>query len=171
MIHLETNLSKIKQMAAKREDENFRFRAFLKSKESKKIDGMVHRLHAEIVPLIDCTSCGNCCNCMKPEVNKEDIKILAGLENIPSEKYMDNYCEEEYGDFYLKDIPCRYIDGKKCSIYENRPGQCKRFPYTNQPDFISRLWGMISFYEICPIVFNLMEELKDELRFYRKRNF
>ena len=169
-MNLETNLSKIKQIAAKREDENFRFRAFLKSRDGEKIDSIVHRLHAKIVPLIDCASCGNCCLCMKPELNKEDIKILAGLENISSEKYMDNYCENDYGDIYLKDIPCRYIDGKKCSIYENRPIQCKKFPYTNQTGFTSRLFGMIEFYEICPIVFNLMEELKDETRFYRKRN-
>ena len=167
---LETNLSKIKQIAAEREDENFRFRTFLKGKDAEKVDSVVHRLHTKITSQIDCTLCGNCCCCLKPKVSKEDIEALARLENISSEKYLTCYCEKEDGDIYFKDIPCRYIDGKKCSIYENRPIQCKNFPYTDKKEFISRLWGMIGFYEICPIVFNLMEELKDVFRFYRKRN-
>ena len=38
---------------------------------------------------------------------------------------------------------------------------------TNEDGFISRLYGMISFYEIYPIVFNLMERLKEIMRFRR----
>ena len=108
-MYLETNLLKIKQIASVKNDENFRFRSYLKSKDSDKIDSIVHQLHDELIKQIDC--------------------------------------------------------------YESRPIQCRKFPYTDQEDFISRLWGMIGFYEICPIVFNLMEELKDKMHFYRKRKF
>ena len=170
MIH-ETNLLKIKQIASVKNDENFRFRSYLKSKDSDKIDSIVHQLHDELIKQIDCTLCGNCCCNLKPELHKSDITILAQLENITSENYTSKYCENEYGEISLKTIPCRYLDEKKCSIYESRPIQCRKFPYTDQDDFISRLWGMIGFYEICPIVFNLMEELKDKMHFYRKRKF
>jgi len=166
-MHLETDLLKIKQFAAKRENENFRFRVFLKGKDGDKIDEIVHQLHKEITPQIDCTLCGNCCNCMKPEVYEEDINRLSLLKNISSEKYLADYCEKNDGDIYLKNIPCRYLDGKKCSIYESRPTQCRKFPYTDEDEFISRLYGMISYYEICPIVFNLMERLKEIMRFRR----
>ena len=169
-MYLETDLIKIKQLAAEREDENYCFRAFLKEKDGKKVDSIVHRLHEKYVSLIDCTTCGNCCHCLKPRVEEEDIEILARLENISIEDYMASNCEEDFGDIYLKNKPCRYVDRKKCNIYENRPTQCRHFPYTDKEEFISRLWGMIGFYEICPIVFNLMEELKDRYRFYRKRN-
>ncbi|MDR1115163.1 MAG: YkgJ family cysteine cluster protein [Tannerella sp.] len=27
----------------------------------------------------------------------------------------------------------RYLDGKKCSLYENRPEQCRTFPNTDKP--------------------------------------
>jgi Fe-S-cluster containining protein len=167
IMEIETNLSRIKQLAAVREDENMRFRSFLKGKDDKKVDNIVRRLHAEITAQIDCDTCRNCCYCLRPEVDKEDIEILARLENISPENYVTDYCEKEDGDLYLKDIPCRYVDGKKCGIYENRPGQCREFPYTGKSGFIFRLWGMINSYEICPIVFNLMEELKDEFRFRR----
>jgi Fe-S-cluster containining protein len=167
-MYIETNLSKIRRIAAEREDENYRFRRFLKSKDSEKVDDIVHRLHKKIVPLIDCTTCGNCCYCLRLKINDEDINVLAHLENISPEEYQTGYCEEDEEDICLKDVPCRYLDGKKCRIYENRPQQCREFPYTNKKDFIFRLLGMIRFYETCPIVFNLMEKLKDEFRFYRR---
>ncbi|MDR0866741.1 MAG: YkgJ family cysteine cluster protein [Candidatus Symbiothrix sp.] len=66
-----------------------------------------------------------------------------------------------------KDIPCRYLNGKICSIYEERPNECRSYPNTHKSGFISRTWGMIENYEICPIVFNVMEGLKYELRFRR----
>jgi Fe-S-cluster containining protein len=166
-MYLERDLSKIRQLAARREDENYRFRKFLKCRDRKKTDNIVHRLHAQITPLIDCTSCGNCCRFLTPKLSAEDINVLAQMENISPDDYKAAYCEEDFGNVYLNDLPCRYLDGNKCGIYENRPMQCKTFPNTNKPDFTSRLLGMISFYEICPIVFNIMEKLKDELRFSR----
>jgi Fe-S-cluster containining protein len=59
------------------------------------------------------------------------------------------------------------MDGKLCSIYEIRPHECRMFPYTQEDGFIFRIWGMLAFYSVCPIVFNVMEELKDELGFCR----
>ena len=166
--HLETNLSKIQQIASVREDENYRFRRFLKSKESDKVDKIVHRLHDELTRQIDCTLCGNCCCRLQPRIYKNEIEVLARLENMTPESFQENYCEEaDFKEIYLKTIPCRYLEDKKCSIYENRPEKCKTFPYTDKEEFTSRLYSMIEFYEICPIVFNLMERLKDELWFRR----
>jgi len=164
----ENELAKIKRLAAIREDENIRFRTFLKGKDSVKIDSIVHRLHKEITAQIDCTLCGNCCCQLKPEVYEKDVETLAQIEKITPENYIDLYCEkDEFGDVFLKTMPCRYLVGKKCSIYESRPKECRGFPYTDKKGFISRLLGMLNFYEFCPIVFNLIERLKGELRFRR----
>jgi len=165
--YIETDLSKIKHLSSIRENENIRFRTFLKGKDGAKVDSIVHRLHEEISKQIDCGLCGNCCN-MRPRLYKEDIEVLSRLENITPESYEQNYCEPaDFNEIYLKSMPCRYLEGTKCSIQENRPKQCRDFPYTNKEGFTSRLLGMLGFYEICPIVFNLMERLKDEMQFRR----
>jgi len=165
---LETNLSEIQHLAAIREDENFRFRKFLKNRDGVKVDKIVHRLHDELTRQIDCTLCGNCCCRLQPRLYNEEIEVLARLEKITPESYQENYCEEsEFSEIYLKTMPCRYLEDKKCSIYENRPKECKTFPNTGKKEFTHRLYSMIEFYEICPIVFNLMERLKDELWFRR----
>ncbi|MDR1379924.1 MAG: YkgJ family cysteine cluster protein [Tannerella sp.] len=166
--HLETDLSKIKYFASIRENENMHFRAFLKSRNDRIVDRIVHQIHEEMSPLIDCTLCGNCCGHLRPELHKSDIAILARLENITIKEYIENYCEKnEYGEIFTDKMPCRYLEEKKCRIYENRPIECRSFPNTDKKGFTSRLLGMLSFYEICPIVFNLMERLKNEMRFRR----
>ena len=165
--YLETNLLKIRYFSEEREDENFRFRKFLKNKDREKVDKIVHRLHAQITRQIDCASCGNCCRCLTAKVTEDEIAILAQLKNISPEDYQTAYCEEEFGKIYFKNLPCQHLDGEKCGVYENRPEECKQFPYTAKDGFISRLYGMIEFYAICPIVFNLMEQLKYEMHFFR----
>ena len=163
---IEKNLLKIKHFAAIREDENYRFRAFLKEKDGKIIDRIVQRLHLEITQQIDCTLCGNCCCVLKPRLHPEDIIVLARLENMTPKSYQDNYCEKTaFDEIFLKTKPCRYLEEKRCSIFKNRPEECKSYPNTQKEKFTSRLLGMINAYEVCPIVFNLMEQLKDETRF------
>jgi hypothetical protein len=108
-MYIETNLSKIKQFADIRENENIRFRTFLKGKDGKKIDSIVHRLHKEITAEIDCTACASCCCCLTPNVSKADIDILARLENISPEKFQVGYCETDERNENSRDLFCFYL--------------------------------------------------------------
>lgn len=167
MLPIETDLEKIERLAIKRENENFAFRMFLKSLDDKEVDRIVHRLHREVTRQIDCLECGNCCNSLVPRVKEEEISFLAGLDNVPVEEFIANHVEEDKyeGSLFLKATPCRYLDGKACTIYENRPKECREYPYTHRRGFVFRSLSMITNYAICPIVFNIMENLKAELEF------
>ena len=158
---------RLKRLAELREEENFRFRRFLKDQDSKEVDEIVHRLHNRITNEIDCTECGNCCNSLRPGVTNREIERLAGIDGMKPRDFEEKFVEEDYTgqDKCLKDTPCKYLKDKKCSIYSERPGECKSYPHTHKPNFASRTFVMIQNYGICPIVFNLMEELKLELRF------
>jgi Fe-S-cluster containining protein len=63
--------------------------------------------------------------------------------------------------------PCPMLNGKLCSIYENRPDVCRSFPHLEQPAFTSRLMGVIDNVAICPIAFNAFEDLKAKLAWPR----
>jgi len=164
---LELNIEKIGSIARQKEKENLRFRSFLKGLDSDKVDIIVHRLHQEIVEQIDCTECGNCCNNLKPLVNDNEIERLSQIDNLPVEEFKIRFTELDDIDDgrYLKDIPCKYLMNKKCIIYSSRPKDCKSYPHTHKKNFTSRTLGMIYSVEICPIVFNIFERLKSELRF------
>jgi uncharacterized protein len=170
MLPIEMDLTKIERLAIKRENENFAFRAFLKNIDNHKVDRISRRLHYEITALIDCQECGNCCNSLVPRVTSEEILTLAEIDQVSTMQFISEHLDEDKFDGYLflKSTPCRYLNGKSCAIYDNRPKECREYPFTHRRGFVFRTLGMITNYAICPIVFNLLENLKSELGFRRK---
>ena len=173
MKQLELDLDKIRRVAQEKEDENYDFRIFLKGKDFDKVDKIVHSLDKQIKSKTDCQECGNCCNVLRPTVSNTEIKKLSKLENIPQLDYEKKYiAKDEIEDVkYLKDTPCKYLKDKNCTIYHDRPNDCRSYPHTHKKYFITRTLGMIEYCGICPIVYNLMENLKIELNYRCGTNF
>jgi Fe-S-cluster containining protein len=60
----------------------------------------------------------------------------------------------------LKGKPCKFLRNKKCTIYSSRPFDCRSYPHLHKKDFTFRLFAVLNNYSVCPIVFNVYEELK-----------
>ncbi|MCK5703212.1 MAG: YkgJ family cysteine cluster protein [Cyclobacteriaceae bacterium] len=166
---IELDLDIIKKNAGIKEDENYRFRSYLKGQSGKKIDKIVQSLYAEVLDHIDCTECGNCCIELETCFQKDEIDRLTKELNIDKEEFINQSTNHgEYGEkdkFFLNDKPCQFLKDKKCTIYALRPEECNSYPYLHKDNFISRLFGVIQNYEICPIVYNVYELLKRRLNF------
>jgi Fe-S-cluster containining protein len=161
---METDINKIKKLAKGKEDENWRFRTFLKAYDIKNLDSIFHKLFKQISEEIDCTTCGNCCKEIKPSVKKIDIEKLSKSLNITTDKFITNYVEkDEDGENVLKQIPCPFLSENKCTQYGSRPVDCASYPHLHKKDFVFRLVGVVNNYSICPIVFNVYEALKTKL--------
>lgn len=167
MLSLEKNVDRIKSLSAAAAKENLRFRQFLKQRDSTEVDRIVHRINAEVVNQIDCTECGNCCTILRTAVNEADIVKLSDLAGLPGDVFVQQHTEIDTleNTRMLKATPCIFLKNKKCTIYENRPDDCRSFPHTDDIEFTSRTLMMIENHGICPIVFNVLEQLKRELRF------
>jgi len=167
MNQLELDLQKINLEGEKKENENYRFRTCLKGVNGQKLDRNVHSLYESISGRIDYTKCGNCCSGLRPSVSKAEIEVLAKIGNESAESFTDKFTEkiEFETERYLKDIPCRYLSECKCTIYESRPEEFRSYPHLHKPDFATRLLNVIDNYSICPIVYNVFEELKIIYRF------
>jgi Fe-S-cluster containining protein len=164
---LELDLKKIKLLSEQNEEENWRFRSFLKFEDDPKIDQIVHRLYQEISQDIDCTQCGNCCRELKPLLTKKEFKLLANFINMPEDKFVEHYTEVDNTEkkLRLKETPCSFLKDNKCTVYECRPSDCRSFPHLHKREFTTRLINVLQSYSICPIVFNVYEHLKNEMRF------
>jgi hypothetical protein len=104
---------------------------------------------------------------LQTRLNETEISRLAKLENLTIRDFEERNVETDADGRTkaLKDLPCRYLSGKLCTIYDDRPGDCRSYPHTHKKDFNSRTWDMIDNYGICPIVYNVWEGLRRELRF------
>lgn len=67
----------------------------------------------------------------------------------------------------INQIPCHFLSEKKCTIYEYRFEGCKEFPALHLPNFKNRLFTTFMHYQRCPIIFNVVEQLKEEMSFER----
>jgi len=163
--NIETDLEKIERFGKIKEDENFEFRIFLKQQDPRRVDKIVHKLNREISEKIDCTSCGNCCTKLKPNVTDQDIEKLSACLKISPEKIRNDYTVSEGSEQMFKNLPCSFLKRKKCTVYDDGPDDCRSYPHLHKADFTSRLFQVIANYSVCPIVFNVFERLKHELRF------
>jgi Fe-S-cluster containining protein len=57
-----------------------------------------------------------------------------------------------------------------CINYDHRPKDCSSYPHLHKNEFLSRTWGVIDNYSVCPIVFNTYEILKIELLHYNNND-
>ena len=65
------------------------------------------------------------------------------------------------------DSGCVFLIANECSVYDERPGNCSDFPHTvrGNGSFLSRMWDLTDRAVYCPIVFNTLESLKEEVGF------
>ena len=155
---IEIDPARIQRLSQEHEDENWEFRSWLRQNATDDIDGIVKALSQRYFALIDCTECGNCCRCLQAEFKKNELVSIAKTLGQSLEAFEKQYMSEG-----RLNPPCPMLDGKLCSIYENRPEVCRSYPHLEQPDFTARLMGVIANVAICPIAFNAFEELKAKL--------
>jgi Fe-S-cluster containining protein len=173
-MRIETDLKVIKELAEKREDENWDFRSFLKGyqMDMDEMDAIVHEYYKLVVPEIDCKECGNCCREISPNMEEGDIeRVEKGLKMSPS-GFESQYLKED-DDVLSKDLifnrlPYPFLEGKICTSYDYRPEACRSFPHLHKDKFVFRPMGVVQNCEICPIVFNVYEMLKRKFSWSKK---
>ena len=167
---------KLRVLAQQKEDENWRFRRFLKERcdlEVAELDDRVFELTKRVWAGIDCTSCANCCKEVKPTLSDEDVDRLAQRFAVECQQFIDAYLEptESGADnpWETRTTPCPFLKDNRCSVYEDRPADCRGYPYLYEPDFVFRTMAMLDRTFTCPIVYEVMEELKKSVGFSRSK--
>jgi uncharacterized protein len=165
--NLYTDLAFIAAFAKEKESENDEFRSFLATHDGPEIDEIVVGLNAEISPAIDCTSCGNCCKSLMVNINETEADNLSNHLQLSRENFDEKYLEKgSNGMMILNSIPCHFLSENKCTVYEHRFEGCKEFPALHLPHFKKRAFTTFMHYDRCPIIFNVVERLKDALNFH-----
>jgi Fe-S-cluster containining protein len=137
------------------------YKQFLKKADKNKVLKQLPALHEEAFEKIDCLSCGNCCKNHSPRFKTTDIRRISKHLKMKESSFIDTYLKlDNEGDYVVKRSPCPFLGSDNyCSIYEERPGDCARFPYTDEDVLLKRpqLTQINSI--VCPAVFYVLEKL------------
>lgn len=75
--------------------------------------------------------------------------------------FIETYLKlDEEGDYVAKTAPCPFLgEDNYCTIYEDRPSDCHRFPYTDEDVIVKRQDLTLKNVTFCPIVYYVLENL------------
>jgi|LSQX01.1.fsa_nt_gb Fe-S-cluster containining protein len=162
--------SQINVVAKKYENENVRFRTFLKCHaDCDELDRQFLELHNELFAEYDCAKCRNCCQAFSTGLTESEIDNISAFLGSSKEDFIEKHLVQSIEGYEIK-APCCFLksDGV-CQIQECRPESCSEFPHTNKPERLWSLLGILSFAEVCPVVFEILQRLKKIYRFKTRR--
>ena len=142
-------------------DHKKHYKRFLQKADRNKVLGKLPGLHDEAFSKVDCLQCANCCKNYSPRFKTPDIKRIAAHLRMKQGDFIETYLKlDEEGDYVVKSLPCPFLEkDNHCRIYDQRPSDCVRFPYTDEDVLLKRPAITLKNSEFCPIVFHVLESL------------
>jgi len=140
-----------------------RYKQLLQRADKNKVLKQLPALHEEAFSKINCLDCAACCKNYSPRFKTPDIKRISRHLNMKEGDFIETYLEiDNDGDYVVRSTPCPFLDEKNfCSIYEVRPSDCTRFPYTNEDVLLKRPGITLKNSTFSPIVVHVLERLSE----------
>ena len=138
------------------------YQRVLQRTDKNKILRELPDLHEEAFEKVDCLTCANCCKNYSPRFKTPDIKRISKHLKIKESDLIDQYLKlDEEGDYVSKSAPCPFLGSDNyCNIYDVRPSDCARFPYTNEDVLFKRPQLTLKNATFCPATYYVLEKLK-----------
>jgi hypothetical protein len=142
-----------------------KYKQYLQRANKNKVLKALPDLHEEAFDKIDCLQCGNCCKGYSPRFKTPDIKRIAKHLGMKDGDLINQHLRvDEDGDYVMRTTPCAFLgDDNYCSIYEVRPSDCERFPYTDEDVLLKRPNITLKNSTFCPAVYYVLEKLMEQL--------
>lgn len=137
------------------------YKQYLHRADKKAVLKALPDLHDEAFSKIDCLQCGNCCKGYSPRFKKPDIKRISKHLKIKEGDLINDYLRVDAdGDYVMRTAPCSFLgEDNYCSIYDVRPTDCERFPYTDEDVILKRQPLTLKNSTFCPAVYYVLERL------------
>jgi Fe-S-cluster containining protein len=145
---------------ANKEDHK-KFKRLLETADKNSVLKLLPRLHNEAFAEINCLTCAACCKNYSPRFKTPDVKRISKHLGMKESEFIDTYLDvDEEGDFVVKSTPCPFLGADNfCSIYEVKPSDCVRFPYTDEDVLIKKKKLTLKNASFCPIVYYVLDKL------------
>lgn len=137
------------------------YKQFLHRANKNEVLKQLPVLHEEAFSKINCLDCAACCKNYSPRFKTPDIKRISKYLKLKEGEFIEKYLTLDVeGDYVVKSKPCSFLGADNfCSIYEVRPSDCNRFPYTNEDVLLKRPAITLKNASFCPAVYFVLEKL------------
>ena len=152
--------------AKKSADHQKEYKRFLQRAEPRKVIKALPELHEEAFSKVDCLACAACCKNYSPRFKTPDIKRISKHLRMKESVFIETYLRlDSDGDYVVKTSPCPFLgDDNYCGIYDVRPSDCHRFPYTDEDVIVRRPALTLKNATFCPITYYVLERLIADLK-------
>lgn len=118
-------------------------------------------LHEEVFEQVDCLQCARCCKNHSPRFKQPDIKRIAKVLRIKEGDLVEQYLRlDNEGDYVTRTSPCPFLEADNtCRIYDDRPSDCARYPYTDEDVLLKRVQLTLKNATVCPATYMVLERL------------
>lgn len=144
-------------------DNQKKYKQFLARADKNSVLKVLPIYHEEAFAKIDCLTCANCCKNYSPRFKTPDIKRISKLLKMKEGNFIETFLTvDSDGDYVAKKAPCPFLgEDNYCQIYEDRPSDCVRFPYTDEDVLLKRPALTLKNATFCPIVYYVLEQLTE----------
>ncbi len=152
-------MENLKQLAKRKKKT---FSKLLKKGNRSQMVRELPELHDQAFSEIDCLDCAACCKNFSPTFKPTDIKRISKHLGMKEGDFIDEYLHvDEDNDYVVKTKPCPFLQADNtCAVYEVRPTDCARFPYTDSDVFIDKPGLSLKNSTFCPAAFRVLELLE-----------
>lgn len=136
-----------------------------KHADPDELDEKFFALHEELFDGYDCCKCGNCCRAISTSLSGEEITAIAAHIGMERQEFVAQYLVQDVDGWVIPSHYQFFGANGKCQIQVCKPEECKGFPYTDKPDRLSSMYSILSFAEVRPVVYEILERLKEYYHF------
>lgn len=137
------------------------YKQFLNRADKNKVLKQLPDLHEAAFSRINCLDCAACCKNYSPRFKTPDIKRVSKHLKMKEGDFIETYLSlDTEGDYVVNSKPCPFLGADNyCQIYDVRPSDCERFPYTDEDVIMKRQALTLKNSSFCPIVYFVLENL------------
>ncbi|WP_430896662.1 MULTISPECIES: YkgJ family cysteine cluster protein [unclassified Paraflavitalea] len=152
---------RLKNWEKKSAEHSKQYKQYLERTNRNVILKQLPDLHEEAFEKVDCLSCAACCKNYSPRFKTPDIKRISKYLKMKESIFIETYLVlDKEGDYVVKSSPCPFLGSDNyCSIYDQRPSDCQRFPYTDEDVIFRRPALTLKNASFCPITYYVLEGL------------
>lgn len=150
----------------KSRDRQKQFKTFLARADKNAVLKALSELNDAAFEKVDCLQCAACCKNYSPRFKTPDVKRISKHLGMKESVFIDRYLKvDDEGDFVVKSSPCPFLGADNfCSVYDVRPSDCSRFPYTDEDVLIRRQHLTLKNSSFCPITYYVLDRLFEKLQ-------